>query len=149
MRLLTPLVAAVLSLTMLPVVSAQTGQGGSTAKPAAPSAPSPAGKWTMALDTPHGAITMSFDLQLSADKISGTMTSDMTGTVPVTGTFADGKVALSLETSGGLDFHFTFKDPDTMTGNLSSQMGDMACAATRRKDKIEASRLGLGSATRI
>jgi len=30
-----------------------------------------------------------------------------------------------------------------MTGNLSSQMGDMACAATRRKDKIQASRLAM------
>jgi hypothetical protein len=137
MRLSTPLAAAVLSLTMLPILSAQIGQGTAPAKPAA-SAPSPAGKWTIALDTPHGAVTMSFDLQLSADKITGTMTSDMTGTVPVTGSFADGKVALSLETSGGLDFQLTFKDPDTMTGNLSSQMGDVACAATRRKDKIHA-----------
>jgi hypothetical protein len=146
MRLSTPIVAAVLSLTTLPVLSAQAGPGAATTKPAAAAAPSPAGKWTIALDTPHGAVTMSFDLQLSADKITGTMTSDMTGTVPVTGTFADGTVALSLETSGGLDFHFTFKDPDTMTGNLSSQMGDMACAATRRKDKTQTSRLGPWSA---
>jgi hypothetical protein len=138
MRLPTALVVAVLFLPMLPVLSAQTGQGAATTTPAAAAAPSPAGKWTISLDTPHGAVTMRFELQLSADKVTGTMTSDMTGTVPVTGTFADGKVALSLDTSGGLDFHFTFKDRDTMTGNLSSQMGDMACTATRRKDKLQA-----------
>ena len=81
---------------------------------------------------------MAFDLKIAAGAITGTMTSDMTGTVPVTGTFTEGKVALAVESSGGIAFNFTFKDKDTMTGNLSSQMGDMACTATRPKAKAPA-----------
>jgi hypothetical protein len=134
MRFLTAPAAALL-LTLVPATFASADQGTPDTKPAAAITPSPAGKWTISLDTPHGLVTMDFDLTLSADKVAGTMTTDMTGTVPVTGTFVDGKVTLSVTASGGIDFHFTFKDRETMTGNLSSQMGDMACTATRRKDK--------------
>jgi hypothetical protein len=137
MRFVTALAAALL-LAMLPFASARADQATPDTKPASADRPSPAGKWTSSVDTPHGAVTMDFDLTLTADKVAGTMTTDMTGTVPVTGTFVDGKVTLSVTASGGLDFHFTFKDRETMTGNLSSQMGDMACTATRRKDKLEA-----------
>jgi len=126
--------AAALLLAMLPFASARADQTTPNTPPATADRPSPAGKWTSSIDTPHGAVTMDFDLTLTADKVAGTMTTDMTGTVPVTGTFVDGKVALSATASGGIDFHFTFKDRDTMTGNLSSQMGDLACTATRRKD---------------
>jgi hypothetical protein len=137
MRSAISLVVAVLCLTIWPVSLAHAGQAAATAKPASADTPSPAGKWTSSVDTPHGAVTMDFDLTLNADQVAGTMTTDMTGTVPVTGTFVDGKVTLSVTASGGIDFHFTFKDRETMTGNLSSQMGDMACTATRRRDKIK------------
>jgi hypothetical protein len=135
MRFVTALAAALL-LTMLPLPSARADQAVSDTKPARADQPSPAGKWTSSVDTPHGAVTIDFDLTVTADKVAGTMTTDMTGTVPVTGTFADGNVTLSVTASGGIDFHFTFKDRETMTGNVSSQMGDMACTATRRKDKL-------------
>jgi hypothetical protein len=136
MRSSIALVVAVLCLAILPVSLAHAGQAVATVKPASADTPSPAGRWTSSVDTPHGVVTMDFDLTLDADKVAGTMTTDMTGTVPVTGTFVDGKVTLSVTASGGIDFHFTFKDRETMTGNLSSQMGDMACTATRRKDKL-------------
>jgi hypothetical protein len=137
MRFVTALATALL-LAMLPFASARADQATPDTTPASADRPSPAGKWTSSVDTPHGAVTMDFDLTLNADKVAGTMTTDMTGTVPVTGTFVDGKVTLSVTASGGIDFHFTFKDRETMTGNLSSQMGDMACTATRRKDKLQA-----------
>jgi hypothetical protein len=135
MRYLTTLAAALL-LTMLPLASARADQAVPDTTPASADKPSPAGKWTSSVDTPHGAVTIDFDLTVTADRVAGTMTTDMTGTVPVTGTFADGNVTLSVTASGGIDFHFTFKDRETMTGNVSSQMGDMACTATRRKDKL-------------
>jgi hypothetical protein len=138
MRSSIALVAAVLCLTLLPVRLAHARQAASPAKPAVADRPSPAGKWTSSVDTPHGAVTMDFDLTLTADKLTGTMTTDMTGTVPVAGTFVDGTVVLSATAMGGIDFRLTFKDQDTMTGNLSSQMGDLACTATRRKDAIGA-----------
>jgi|SRR5579864_1390121 len=138
MRSSIALVIAALSLTILAVPLAYAGQAAAPAKPAGADGPVPAGQWTSSVDTPHGAVTMDFDLTLAADKVAGTMTTDMTGTVPVTGTFVDGKVTLSVTASGGIDFHFTFKDRETMTGNLSSQMGDMACTATRRKDRVKA-----------
>jgi len=105
--------------------------------PAAPTATTPAGKWTITMDTPHGTMTMGFDLKLEGEKVTGTYSTDMTGTVPTTGTFKDGKVVLKIDAGGGrlFEFHFTFKDKDTMTGNLSSEMGDMACTATRPKEK--------------
>ena len=89
------------------------------------------------MDTPHGTMTMGFDLKLDGEKVTGTYSTDMTGTIPATGTFKDGKVALKIDAGGGrfFEFHFTFKDKDTMTGNLSSEMGDTACTATRPKEK--------------
>ena len=103
----------------------------------APTATTPAGKWTITMDTPHGTMTMGFDLKLEGEKVTGTYTTDMTGTIPTAGTFKDGKVALKIDAGGGrsFEFNFTFKDKDTMTGNLSSEMGDIACTATRPKEK--------------
>ena len=95
--------------------------------------PSLAGKWTMSLETPHGTFAMTFDLTVTGDKVGGTLSSDQTGVAPIKGTFTDGKVALTADVAQGLEFHFTFKDKDTLTGNLSSPMGDLACVATRGK----------------
>jgi len=96
-------------------------------------APSPVGKWKMSLETPHGTMVMDFDLKLDKDKLTGTVVSDMMGTVPVTGTFASGKVSITAQAQNTITFNFTFKDKDTLTGNLSSEMGDMACSAVRVK----------------
>jgi len=95
-------------------------------------APTPAGKWTMNLETPHGTFAMTFDLTMDGDKVGGTLTSDATGVATVKGTFTDGKLSITADVAQGIEFHFTFKDKDTLTGNLSSQMGDMACVATRK-----------------
>lgn len=94
--------------------------------------PSLAGQWTMSLETPHGTFAMTFDLTVDGDKVGGTLTSDQTGVAPIKGTFTDGKIAFTADVAQGIEFHFTFKDKDTLTGNLSSQMGDMACVATRK-----------------
>ena len=130
MRVVATFVTAAVLFAAAPVSHLHAFQAATAQKT---EAPTPAGKWTMSLETPHGTMVMNFDLRLDGTKLTGTLTNDMIGTSPITGTFADGKVALSAETSGGIAFNFTFKDKDTMTGNLSSPMGDLACSAMRSK----------------
>jgi hypothetical protein len=130
MRIAAALVTAALFTTAAPSTPLLARQAST---PAPVEAPSPVGKWKMTLETPHGTMVMTFDLKVEHDKLTGTMTNDMMGSVPVTGTFTDGKVALSAQAQNTIAFNFTFKDKDTLTGNLSSEMGDMACSAVRVK----------------
>jgi hypothetical protein len=130
MRRLITFVAALALTAAVPSSLLRAAQSGATSTA---DASTPAGKWTTTLETPHGTFAMTFDLTLDGDKVGGTMTSDATGVAAIKGTFTDGKVAITADVAQGIDFHFTFKDQDTMTGNLSSQMGDMAVVAKRVK----------------
>jgi len=129
---------AITSLVATLITAAPSlAQGPAARTPASASAATPAGKWTITMETPHGTMTMGLDLKLDGATVTGTYNTDMTGTVPTSGTFKDGKVTLKVDAGQGrtFDFHFTFKDKDTMTGNISSEMGDMACTAMRPKEK--------------
>jgi hypothetical protein len=133
MRAVAALVAVAMVAIATPSPKVFAFQGTAAAKS---DAPSPAGKWKLSLDTPHGTMVMNFDLKMEKDKLTGTMTNDMMGTVPVSGTYADGKLAMVAQGQATINFNFTFKDKDTLTGNLSSEMGDMACSAARVKEKV-------------
>lgn len=111
----------------------------SVAAPAAQEkAPPPTivGKWNLALDTPHGRVTMDFALKLDGKKVTGTLTSEQMGEMPLTGEFTDGRLMFSV-TNGTdeLTFAAKLKDADTLVGNLVSHLGDMACMATRVKPR--------------
>lgn len=129
------LIIGVITAATLVTLPARSLYASQEAAKATAEAPKPAGKWTMSLATPHGTFEMTFDLTMDGDTIGGTLTSDATGVAPVRGTFKDGKLAITADVSQGIDFHFTFKDADTLTGNLSSAMGDMACTAKRAAKK--------------
>jgi hypothetical protein len=105
---------------------------------AAAGATSVAGTWSMAVDSPHGAMTMSLTLEQEGTKASGTFTS--AGHLPdmkVEGTFKDG--ALKLETIGDPEHRITFsaklQENGTLAGYLSMDVGDFNWTAKRMESK--------------
>ena len=95
------------------------------------------GKWNLEVETPHGKLSLTLDLQADPKdekKVAGTLASDQFGTMTVAGAIAEGK--LRFEVSGGpaeMTFVGKLKDPDTMNGVLSAHNGDMAAVLTRVK----------------
>jgi hypothetical protein len=99
-------------------------------------AASVAGKWSMALDTPHGKMTIPIDIKLDGKRVTGTFSSEQTGPAPIAGEYVDGKLSFTVDGGAGdLKFIGKLKDKDTLVGDLSSHMGDLPCAATRVKEK--------------
>jgi hypothetical protein len=99
-------------------------------------AASVAGKWSMALDTPHGKMTIPLDIKLDGRKVTGTFSSEQTGPAPLTGEYIDGKLSFTVDGAAGeLTFIGKLKDKDTLVGDLSSHIGDLPCTATRVKEK--------------
>jgi hypothetical protein len=84
-----------------------------------------AGDWELSMTTPQGNTTVGLSLTLTADKVSGELSSPM-GAVPVTGTATGNDVALSAELAVqgmNLEFGITGKvDGDTIAGNV--KVGD-------------------------
>jgi hypothetical protein len=120
------LLATVFVGTASPSLNAQSDQN-----PAA----SVAGRWTMTVHgSPHGPATLGLVLRQSDKKVTGTFASPH-GDMSVEGEFVDG--TLTLATSGGesqITFKATLKDKDTLSGFLSSSMGDMTWTAERVKN---------------
>ena len=109
-----------------------TMAGVSTHAQATKPAPSPAGKWTMVLETPHGKISTGFDLKVEGRKVAGEFTSDPTGKMAVTGEFVEGRLTFK-NADGALAFSGRMKDADTISGALSTEHGDLIGLATRVK----------------
>jgi hypothetical protein len=85
------------------------------------------GMWSMTVDTPHGAMTTSLDLQQDGTKVTGTFSS--AGHLPdmkVEGTFTDG--VLKLGTIDGSEHKIVFAakllEDGTLRGDLSMDAGD-------------------------
>jgi hypothetical protein len=99
--------------------------------------PTVAGKWQIDTETPHGRLVLGIDLKVDAKdskKVTGTLSSDQMGDMPLTGEFVDGKLTFVIKSDeGDLTFAAKFKDADTLAGILSSHMGDLTCNATRVK----------------
>jgi len=102
--------------------------------PAATPAPSVAGKWTMALETPHGKITATFDLKVDGKKVTGTFATDHNDKVGLEGEFANNKLTFKT-TEGGLTVTAMMKDADTLNAVVSSERGDLMGIAKREKGK--------------
>jgi hypothetical protein len=101
-------------------------------------APGVAGKWTMTVQgNPHGATTMGLTLTQAGKAVTGTFASPH-GDMPVKGELVDGTLTLATTATGDapeITFNARLKDDDTLTGYLSSTMGDMTWTAERAKEK--------------
>jgi hypothetical protein len=108
------------------------------AQDAKKSTPNVAGNWSVAVTSPHGSVEMTLALKQDGAKITGTLSSSHTGDRAVEGEFTDGTLKLATTTGApeeqlALTAHV--KDGVTMTGYLSSGMGDMDFTGSRSKDK--------------
>jgi hypothetical protein len=98
------------------------------------SAPEISGRWTMTVEgSPHGATTMGLTLQQDGTNVTGTFASPH-GDMPVKGEFSDKKLTLATTNTGDggeITFKAQLKDDGSLSGFLSSSMGDMTWTATR------------------
>jgi hypothetical protein len=96
------------------------------------------GTWTMAVEgSPHGATTMGLTLRQDGKVVTGSFASPH-GDMQVKGEFADGRLTLATVASDGaseITFKATLKGDGSLSGYLSSSMGDMTWTATRKKEK--------------
>jgi hypothetical protein len=122
--------ALAVGMSVLTAAATQTQSDGKAA------AKDVTGSWTLNVQGgPHGATTMGLTLKQDGTAVTGTFASPH-GDMPVKGEFVDG--TLTLATTGDssrMTFNATLKEDDTLSGYVSSSMGDMTWTATRAKDK--------------
>lgn len=100
------------------------------------STPTIAGKWRLAMATPHGEMTVTLELALKGTKVSGAMVSEQFGRLPLSGEYVDAKLVFAVSSDNGdLEFTGKLKDKDTLTGDMSGHAGDMPCTAKRIVEK--------------
>ena len=104
---------------------------------ASASAPGVAGTWSVAVDGPHGAATMSLVLKQDDRKVTGTFVSGHGPDLALDGEFVDGTLKLESTDHGDskVIFNAKLKDDGTLAGYVSGPMGDMKWTAERVKDK--------------
>ena len=100
-------------------------------------APDVNGTWSVAVEGPHGAATMSLVLKQDAKKVSGTFVSGHGPDLALEGEFADGVLKLESGDSGDqkVIFNAKLREDGTLAGYVSGPMGDMKWTAERAKDK--------------
>jgi len=95
------------------------------------------GTWTMNVEGgPHGNATMGLVLKQEGTKVTGTFSSGHSADMEVAGQFKDGQ--LDVETKGGesrVIFSAKLKADGTLSGSISSEMGDMKWTASRQAEK--------------
>ena len=95
------------------------------------------GTWTMNVEGgPHGNATMGLVLKQEGTKVTGTFSSGHSADMEVAGEFKDGQ--LDVETKGGdsrIIFSAKLKADGTLSGSISSEMGDMKWTASRQTEK--------------
>jgi len=95
------------------------------------------GTWTMNVEGgPHGNATMGMVLKQEGTKVTGTFSSGHSADMEVAGQFKDGQ--LDVETKGGdsrIIFSAKLKADGTLSGSISSEMGDMKWTASRQTEK--------------
>ena len=95
------------------------------------------GTWTMNVEGgPHGNVTMGLVLKQEGTKVTGTFSSGHSADMEVAGQFKDGQ--LDVETKGGdsrIIFSAKLKADGTLSGSISSEMGDMKWTASRQAEK--------------
>ena len=123
--------AAALALTLTGSVTAFQGKA-----PDPGTAATIAGKWSAALETPHGKMAVTFELKLDGKTVTGTFSTEQMGELPHKGQYLDGKLTYSISGGPGeLEFNGKLKDRNAITGILSSHAGDLVVNATRVQEK--------------
>ena len=104
---------------------------------ASAAAPGVTRTWSVAVDGPHGAATMSLILKQDDRKVTGTFVSGHGHDLALDGEFADGTLKLESTDHGDskVIFNATLKEDGTLAGYVSGPMGDMKWTAERVKDK--------------
>ena len=99
-------------------------------------APDVSGTWTVAVEGPHGAASMSLVLKQDAAKVTGTFVSGHGPDLALTGEFAEGTLKLESADSGDAKviFNAKLKEDGTLAGYVSGPMGDMKWTASREKE---------------
>lgn len=124
--------AAAIVIATAAVPAAQTPPAGKVAQDLS-------GKWTMKVSGgPHGDAAMSLILKQDGEKLTGTFNPGHDGDIPMTGTFAKGALTLvspAHDDGSRITMKGTFKTDGTLSGYLSSAMGDMTWSAARDKSK--------------
>ena len=91
-----------------------------------------AGKWSLSVTSPHGDVLMGLELKAEEGKLTGTLSSDHTGDLPVSGSVEDGTIQLRT-TGDAQQISVTAKLQDgKLTGYVSTAMGDMNFTGTRK-----------------
>lgn len=133
-RIVVAACATLIAAANLQAFTTQASQNPSAPAKAPESTPTVAGKWSIALDTPQGAMEVFATMKLDGKKITGSLTGPTGEDTPVTGEVAEGKVTFSISPEGNtFTFAGAFKDADHMAGSLTSPMGEIPWAATRVK----------------
>lgn len=106
---------------------------------APPAAADLSGKWTMKVSGgPHGDAAMSLVLKQEGEKVSGQFNPGHDGDIPMSGTLVKGALTLKSATNDdgqAITMRGTFKADGSLSGFLSSAMGDMTWSAARDKSK--------------
>ena len=106
---------------------------------AQPAAPDLTGKWTMKVSGgPHGDAAMALALKQEGEKVSAQFNPGHGDEIPMSGTFVKGALALKSPANDegqAITMKGTLKTDGSMSGFLSSSMGDMTWSATRDKSK--------------
>jgi hypothetical protein len=99
-----------------------------------------AGRWTLSINTPHGETSMGLVLRQDGRNVTGSVGNPHGGAdIPLEGEFVDGSLTFSTRPDAGsempaMDFSGKLEDDGTLTGYLSTAMGDMKCVAKRVKE---------------
>lgn len=128
--LLTALVLAVI----VPVRDSRAAHAYQETRTDRKAAPSVAGRWAMSVKgSPHGDVTMGLELEQSETKVSGTLATPHGDALRVEGEFVQGTLTMASRAEGEsrIDMTAKLQEDGTLTGYLSSQMGDMTWTAKR------------------
>lgn len=138
--------AVVLAVPATLAAQAQQGQAQGQAQPPKPeakpepkaeAAPSFAGKWTVNVETPNGAMQSALELKIDGKKVAGTMASPM-GEAAVEGEIAEGKLTFWITIDAGgnnmsVTFVGTMQKDGSLAGTFDFGQGEMPWTAVRVK----------------
>jgi hypothetical protein len=90
------------------------------------------GKWTMTVEG-HNGMAMSLEIKQEGKKLTGNLIIPDHGDLDLVGEFDNGKLTLSTTENGYMQVRLAgdLKGDGTLSGNLSSAMGDMVWMAKR------------------
>lgn len=113
--------------------AAQSAQKPDARKPSE----SPAGKWTLSVETPHGPMDFALSIQLDGSKVKGALTTPQTGDIAIAGDYTGGTLTFAFTSAPegypALTFKAKMKDDGTLTGTMSSDANDMVFVGKRAK----------------